>query len=111
MNHRRDFIKKAAAGAAAVSFNGILPGFSAKSYANIPGANDRIMVASMGVNSRGLAVGTNFARQQRDCEVLFACDVDSRAADKYIAAVEKIQGKRPKAEPDFRKALEDKNLD
>jgi predicted dehydrogenase len=42
---------------------------------------------------------------------LYVCDVDSRAADKCVNAIEKAQQKRPKAEGDFRKALEDKNLD
>ena len=109
-NTRRDFIKKAGAGVAAVSLGGVLPGFSASSYRNIIGSNDKITVACMGVNSRGLAVGTNFA-SQKNCEVLYVCDVDSKAADKCIAAVEKIQQKRPKAAPDFRKALEDKSLE
>lgn len=109
-NKRREFIKKAAMGAAAVSFGGILPGFSARSYGSIMGANDRINVAAMGVNSRGLAVSGNFALQE-NCEVIYVCDVDSRAADKCMTALEKIQNKRPKASPDFRKALEDKNLD
>ncbi len=107
---RRLFIKNAVTGAAAVSFGGVLPGFSARSYGNILGANERIKVASMGVNSRGLAVASNFARQE-NCEVLYISDVDSRAADKCMATVEPIQKKRPKAAPDFRKALEDKNLD
>jgi predicted dehydrogenase len=109
-NTRRDFIKKVGTGVAAVSFGGVLPGFSASSYRNIIGSNDKITVACMGVNSRGLAVGTNFA-SQKNCEVLYVCDVDSKAADKCIAAVEKIQQKRPKAAPDFRKALEDKSLE
>ncbi len=109
-NKRREFIKKAAMGVAAVSFGGVLPGFSARSYGNILGANDRINVAAMGVNSRGLAVSGNFARQG-NCEVIYVCDVDSRAADKCMVALEKIQKKRPKASPDFRKALEDKDLD
>lgn len=109
-NNRRDFIKKASTAAAAVSFGGILPAFSAKSYRNIIGANEKIVMASMGVNSRGLAVASNFA-SQKDTEVLHICDVDSRAADKCIAAIEKIQNKRPLATPDFRKALEDKNVD
>jgi predicted dehydrogenase len=107
---RRKFIKNTMAASAAVSLGGILPGFSAKSYASIIGANERIRVASMGVNSRGLAVGTNFAKQD-GCEVVYVCDVDVRAADKFAAAVEKITGKRPEARPDFRKALEDKHLD
>jgi predicted dehydrogenase len=109
-NTRREFIKTAATSAALVSIGGILPGFGAKSYRSIIGANERITVACMGVNSRGLAVGTNFAAQ-KDCEVLYVCDVDSRAADKCIAEVGKVQNKRPKAAPDFRKALEDKALD
>ena len=107
---RRAFIRKTVTGAAVASFGGMLPGFSARSYANILGANDRIRVACMGVNSRGLAVAENFASQQ-NCEVLYVADVDSRAADKCIANVGKIQKKQPKASPDFRKALEDKNLD
>src|SRR5215203_576999 len=110
INTRREFIKKATSCAAAVTFGAVLPGFSASSYRNILGANEKIMVACMGVNSRGLAVGTNFAAQ-KNSEVLHVCDVDSRAADKCIAEVEKIQQKRPIASPDFRKALEDKNLD
>lgn len=109
-NSRRDFLKKTIAGTTALSLGGVLHGFSAASYRNIAGANDRLLVASMGVNSRGFALGTNFAAQ-KNCQVLYTCDVDTRAAEKYSAAVEKIQGKRPGSQPDFRKALEDKNLD
>ena len=108
--NRREFIKKAITGVAAVSVGGILPGFSPKSYGNILGANDRIKVAIMGVNGRGTALATNYASQS-NCEVLYISDVDSRAAEKCIATIEPIQKKKPKAAPDFRKALEDKNLD
>ncbi|QEH40945.1 Gfo/Idh/MocA family protein [Chitinophaga sp. XS-30] len=109
-NSRRAFVRKALKGAAAVAIGGVLPSISARSYAAIIGANERVRVAVMGVNARGLALGSNFAKQS-DCEVLYSCDVDSRASDKFIGAVEKITGKRPKAAPDFRKALEDKALD
>ncbi|WP_421827435.1 Gfo/Idh/MocA family protein [Larkinella sp.] len=109
-NTRRAFIKKTVSGTAALSLGGILPGFSAKSYASILGANERIKVAVMGVNSRGLALASNFALQ-KNCEVLYICDVDSRASDKAIATVEDLQKSRPKAAPDFRKALEDKDLE
>lgn len=109
-NARRHFIKNAVTGVTAISLGGILPGFSAKSYASILGANDRIKVAMMGVNARGLALADNFSRQS-SCEISYVCDVDSRAADKCIGVVEKNQQKRPKAEPDFRKALEQKELD
>jgi predicted dehydrogenase len=109
-NTRRTFIKKASTGAFALSLGGMLPAFSAKSYQNIVGANEKIRVACMGVNSRGLAVGKNFAHQ-KNCEVLHVCDVDSRAADICIDAIGKIQSNKPQATPDFRNALEDKNLD
>ncbi len=109
-NSRRDFIRKTLVGGAAVSAGGVLPGFSARSYASILGANDRIVVGVMGVHSRGLALAGNFARQE-NCEVASVSDVDRRAAEKCVASVEKIQNKRPRAVPDFRKALEDKRLD
>ncbi len=109
-NSRRTFIKKASSSAFLLSVGGMLPSFSAKSYQNIVGANEKIRVACMGVNSRGLAVGKNFANQ-KNCEVLHVCDVDSRAADICIDAIGKIQANKPRATPDFRKALEDKDLD
>ncbi|WP_395805844.1 Gfo/Idh/MocA family protein, partial [Daejeonella sp.] len=108
--NRRKFIKKTLTGAAVLSFGGVLPSFSAKSYARILGANERIQVAVMGVNSRGFALASNFAAQ-KNCEVRYINDVDKRAAEKCIANVAQIQAFTPKAQPDFRKSLEDKNLD
>ena len=110
VDSRRRFIKNTAGAAAALSFGGILPGFNSKSYARIIGANDRVTVASMGVNSRGFALGANFAKQE-NCEVLYSCDVDTRASAKFAAEIQKITKKAPKEQPDFRKALEDKDLD
>jgi predicted dehydrogenase len=107
---RRDFIKKTIAASAAVSLGGILPAFTAKSYGNILGANERIKVGIMGVNARGLALARNFS-QQKNCEVIYISDVDSRAMETCIGTVEKIQNARHKAAPDFRKALEDKSLE
>ncbi len=109
-NNRREFIKKTAAGAAAVSLGGILPGFSAKSYARIPGSNERMGVGVMGVNSRGMQLARNFTKLP-DCEITHVSDVDSRAMDKCIATIAEMQGTRPKEAPDFRKSLEDKNMD
>ena len=107
---RRDFIKKTMAASAAVSLGGILPSFGAKSYASIMGANERIRVGIMGVHARGLALSKNYA-QQKNCEIISISDVDSQSMNKCIDTVEKIQNKRPKAVPDFRKALEDKSLE
>lgn len=107
---RRNFIKKAAAGSAAVMAGGILPGFSAVSYKRIVGANEKLRASVMGVNSRGNALAQNFAFQS-NCDVIHICDVDSRAIEKCVANVEKVQGIKPKGFSDFRKSLEDKNVD
>jgi len=109
-NDRRTFIKTAALGTAALSFGGILPGMAAKSYRNILGANDRINVGTIGVNSRGLALSMNFAMQE-NCNLISVSDVDNRAAERCFGEVSKVSESRPKIYGDFRKALEDKDLD
>lgn len=96
--------------ASAASFGGVLPGFSARSYASILGANDRIKVGIMGVHARGLALTENYAKQ-KNCEIIYISDVDSQSMEKAIGVAEKLQGSRPKGAPDFRKALEDSSLE
>ncbi|MDX5476876.1 MAG: Gfo/Idh/MocA family oxidoreductase, partial [Cyclobacteriaceae bacterium] len=110
IDSRRGFLKKSLGFTAALSIGGVLPAFSAKSYRNILGANERIKVAVMGVNSRGYALALNFASQP-NAEVLHVSDVDSFAAEKCIQAVSTVQQKAPKNTLDFRKSLEDKDLD
>jgi predicted dehydrogenase len=107
---RRDFLKTAMAGTAVASVAGILPGFSARSYGTVAGANSRVRVAMMGVNSRGGALADSFA-SLKGAEIAYVCDVDSRATEKCIAHLEKKFEAHPKSVTDFRKALEDKNLD
>lgn len=110
MNNRRKFIGDALKGTAALSIASMVPSFSAASYSRIIGANDRLNVGMMGVNSRGLALAHGFAAQ-KNARIISVSDVDSRAADKCIADVDKIASNRPTAIPDFRKALEQKDLD
>lgn len=110
MTTRRNFIKKVSIGTAAASVGGVLPGFSAKSYNNIVGANDIIRMAAIGVNSRGNALAGGFARE-KNCEITYVCDVDKRAMDKCAANVQKVGGNNPKQEKDIRILLENKDLD
>ena len=107
---RRDFLKKAGAGSALLAVGGALPGFSASSYNHIMGANDRINVVMVGVNSRGNSLARTFA-QQTACEVATICDVDKRAIEKCVATVKAMQTRTPKGEKDLRKAFEDKQID
>ncbi|QNF33729.1 Gfo/Idh/MocA family oxidoreductase [Adhaeribacter swui] len=104
-NSRREFIKKAGLGSVGLAF-----GMSAKSYASIMGANDRVRMGFVGVNGRGNGMTKNFARQV-GCEVVYVCDVDATAMAKTIAGLENISKKKPKGVKDFRTILNDKNLD
>jgi predicted dehydrogenase len=110
LKNRRAFIQKSAVGSAALFAGGILPGFSSKSYGRIRGANDRIVVSLMGVNSRGTALGKTFATQE-NCEVAHVCDVDSRAIDRCIGALGSLQDPKPAGFTDFRESLEAKEVD
>lgn len=115
MATRRQFIKKIAIGTAAVSVGnvgGVLPSFSASSYRNIIGANDRIRIAGIGVNARGNALAKGFANEkERDCIVTDICDVDSRAILKGVKTVQDTAGNTPRGHEDIRKMLESKDFD
>ena len=110
LNSRRSFIKKTAAASVAVSVGGVLPAFSAKSYGQIVGSNEKIRVSVMGVNSRGKALAGSFA-QQKNCDILHICDVDSRAIVKCQKELEQYQNIKTKSFTDFRQSLEDKDID
>ncbi len=111
MSSRRKFIKNLAASSAALAIGGMATGMSAKSYRNIVGANDRINLAMIGVNSRGKSMSGTFAGQ-KNANVTCICDVDERAIPKAIkAAMEVNPAITQKSEKDCRKVLEDKTID
>lgn len=109
-NSRRKFIKNTAACSSLFVAGGILPQFSAKSYGNILGSNNRLNVSMMGVNSRGRALAQNFASQD-NFKVIHICDVDSRAIVRCLDLVKKTQKTAAKGYNDFRKSLENKDVD
>lgn len=110
MVSRRDFLKQAMASAAAATVGGILPGFAARSYNNVVGANEKIRIGMIGVNSRGKGIASGLATMP-DCEITCICDVDSRAIKKCQAVIKKITGQTPRGERDLRKMLESKDVD
>ena len=78
----------------------------------IIGANDRVVVAAIGVRGQGNAVKRGFARLA-NVDVKTLCDVDenvgrARLEDKALAAV---AGYKPGFEQDLRKVYEDKDVD
>ena len=108
---RRVFIKKVAAGSAGLAIGGTAFGFDARSYKNIIGANERIRIATIGVNSRGKSMWGTFA-SQKNAEVACVCDVDERAIPKAIKTImDAKQINTPTSEKDCRKVLDDKSID
>jgi predicted dehydrogenase len=111
MEKRRDFIRKVAVTSVGLALGGPTFAFSAKSYKNIKGANDRIRIAAIGVNGRGNSMAGTIAGQ-KNAEVACVCDVDERAIPKAIKTVMNAgQIATPKSEKDCRRVLEDKSID
>lgn len=106
MSTRREFIRQAALAGAGLSMGSIFPSFTAKGASSVAGANEKIRVGVIGVNSRGLALAQGFAKMP-GCEVTYICDCDTQAMDRCCAAVERIQGSRPKGIQDIRKMVEE----
>ena len=72
--------------------------------------SERVRVAVIGVRGRGADLARNFAGTE-DAEVVALCDIDDEAFAKPVKAVEKIAGKAPRTEKDFRRLLDDKAID
>jgi predicted dehydrogenase len=100
---RRQFIKKSALVGAGLGLAPV-PFFSKGS------PNDKIVVAVMGVRSRGGVLARNFA-QQPNTEVAMICDVGQRYLDKCIQEVSEVQDNKPQGEKDVRKVLENQDID
>lgn len=109
-NSRRDFVKKLGLGSAALTIGGTAMGLSARSYSQIKGANDRIRISVVGVNSRGKAHVQAIATC-KNTSIVYICDVDSRAAGIAANLAEKNTKEKPKIHADFRKLIEEKDLD
>ncbi len=102
---RRNFIKRVAVGA-----TGVAAGFPMISKGDIIGANDRVRLAVMGVNSRGNSLTRSLVGLE-NAEVAYICDVDSSALAKGLKTVKDKTGKSAKGVDDFRLALDDNSID
>lgn len=101
---RRAFLKAAGA-AAALAGTGISLSPAAAQRASVP-ANDKIVLGFLGVAGRGGALMDGFKRHP-DVEIGAVCDVYETH---LLKAVERARGKA-KAYSDFRKLLEQKDID
>jgi predicted dehydrogenase len=75
-------------------------------------ASDRLHVAVIGVNGRGMShVGAFAGNNKLNTVITTICDADEAVIGKAMKAVEDAQGKAPKYEQDLRKLLDDKSID
>lgn len=105
-SNRRQFLKSTTTAAVGLSLAAALP---------IPisacnGANDKLRCGLIGANGMGFADLSAFL-SQKNTECVALCDVDSNVLARRAADTEKIQGFKPKLYSDYRKLLEDKNVD
>src|ERR1700761_3287818 len=106
MVSRREFIDGLAAGAAGLAIRA-----TAKSYGQILGSNSRLNFAVIGLNSRGYAHLSALQANKESACITHVCDVDSKILEKFAAATLKAMGSAPATGKDFRKILEQKDLD
>jgi len=70
-------------------------------------ANEKILLAIIGLRGRGTHLAHGFLdRPQKDCEIAYMCDVDSRQFPRAKEIGDR-QGRMPKCVQDFREALDD----
>lgn len=103
---RRHFLDVLATGAAGVAI-----GTTAKSYGQILGSNDRINFAIIGLNGRGYAHLSSLKVNRGAARISHVCDADTSILQKFADKTQQEMGEAPVAEQDFRKVLEQKNVD
>ncbi|MBE0536530.1 MAG: Gfo/Idh/MocA family oxidoreductase [Phycisphaerae bacterium] len=103
---RRTFLKQSLAAGTALTV------CTAKTRAQVPGANNRLRIAVAGVNGRGSSHISGWLEQD-NVEVAYLIDPDRGVLDRRIKDVEKRTGGKytPKGVTDIREALDDKTLD
>ena len=104
---RRNFLK---AGAAIAATTSLVPSQLPLKAQDAQSPSEKVVIGIMGVNGRGKAIARNMMKQS-NLEIGYICDVDSRASELTAKLVTKDQGKAPKVVKDFRKILDDKDID
>ena len=121
-NSRRRFLKTTAATTAGLAVG--LNSFGSKKSYNIIGANEKIKMGFIGIGNRGSQL-LNAFMQNKDCEVVALCDVYepftlrdySKVHPRWIKEIGRIPKmgekftNKPALYKDYRKLLEDKNID
>ncbi|PIE49669.1 MAG: oxidoreductase [Flavobacteriales bacterium] len=108
MTTRRKFIKNTAVyGSGMLIGSSVFPVFA---NAKILGANDAINCAVIGVRSRAKALSAAI-NADKNAKIKYNCDVDDLIITEHNIWCRENIGYVPKVEKDFRKILEDKDID
>src|SRR5260221_3367428 len=75
------------------------------------GSNDRLNFAVIGLNGRGYAHLAGLKANKSAARISHVCDVDSSILKKFADSVQREMGEAPVAEKDFRRILEQKDVD
>jgi predicted dehydrogenase len=102
---RRDFLKRSSAVTAGLA---VLGGASPLRAGK--GPNDKVLVGVIGCHNRGMDHLESYPALP-NVEIAYVCDVDSHTLDKGLAAVAKKQSRQPKGVKDFRRILDDPEVD
>ena len=86
MSSRREFLKQAAAGAAAFSLTGLTKAGAEPAKPRVIGVDDEVRIGIAGVNSRGKAIATNVCKMPK-VKITCICDCDSIALQNCREAV------------------------
>jgi predicted dehydrogenase len=103
---RREFMDTIALGTA-----GLAIGTAAKSYGRILGSNERLNFAVIGLNSRAYAHLSSLKANRDAARISHVCDVDSVILKKFADGVERELGYAPATDKNFRRVLEQKDVD
>jgi predicted dehydrogenase len=97
-------------GTAGIAIGGM--GFSAKSYASVVGANERINLAVIGIRGQGFTHIRNWCalKENRNVFLKTICDVDEELFDDRAKKVEEEMGVKPVVEWDMRNVFDDKDI-
>jgi predicted dehydrogenase len=105
---RRDFLNRSTQTGLGLAAGAMILA-NAQSVRGTP-ANNKLTLGVIGAGHRG-GVVTNGLLQRGDCQVAWVADVNLPQAGWAAAEVAKTQGKAPKAVQDFRKVLDQKDVD
>jgi predicted dehydrogenase len=82
----------------------------ASTAAAVPQANNRLVCAVIGTGGRSRAF-TGPLANRRDTTIAALCDADANRLAEAARVVEKAQGRAPRTAEDFRRVLDDKEID